>query len=188
MSLNVSALVATLPCTWSVLGLLGLVSVNWEMARLICSFYPSVEARQIVRDTLCILLGHQASKRASKYPTILFSHQGAGGRENIPMPTVSQHHQQMEAATPKLQPVRQLPQTEQTRGRYHGGLRPSSDDSLQSPTVIPPSALDKPAIIKCYHRRRTCIRTSPRRSPTMVTLDGPRAGYSVQDENWAQQT
>ena len=29
-------------------------------------------------------------------------------------------------------------------GRYHGGRRPSSDDSLHSPTVIPPSALDKP--------------------------------------------
>ena len=32
----------------------------------------------------------------------------------------------------------------QSRGRYHGGRRPSSDDSLHSPTVIPPSALDKP--------------------------------------------
>ena len=29
-------------------------------------------------------------------------------------------------------------------GRYHGGRRPSSDDSFHSPTVIPPSALDKP--------------------------------------------
>ena len=40
-------------------------------------------------------------------------------------------------------------------GRYHGGRRPSSDDSLHSPTVIPPSALDKPSIMKRYHRRRT---------------------------------
>ena len=32
--------------------------------------------------------------------------------------------------------------------RNHGGQRPSSDDSLHSPTVIPPSALDKPSIIK----------------------------------------
>ena len=56
------------------------------------------------------------------------------------------------------------------RGRYHGGRRPSSDDSLYSPTVIPPSALDKPSIMKRYHRRRTCSQTSPRRSPTMVTL------------------
>ena len=30
-------------------------------------------------------------------------------------------------------------------GRYHGGRRPSNDDSLQSPAVIPPSALDKPS-------------------------------------------
>ena len=55
-------------------------------------------------------------------------------------------------------------------GRYHGGRRPSSDDSLHSPTVIPPSALDKRSIMKRYHRRRTCSHTSPRRSPTMVTL------------------
>ena len=40
-------------------------------------------------------------------------------------------------------------------GRYHVGRRPSSDDSLHSPTVIPPSALDKPSIMKRYHRRRT---------------------------------
>ena len=42
-----------------------------------------------------------------------------------------------------------------SRGRYHGGRRPSSDDSSHSPTVIPPSALDKPMFMKCYHRRRT---------------------------------
>ena len=42
-----------------------------------------------------------------------------------------------------------------TRGRYHGGRRPSSDDSLHSPTVIPPSALDEPSIMKRYNRRRT---------------------------------
>ena len=45
-------------------------------------------------------------------------------------------------------------------GQYHGGRRPSSDDSFHSPTIIPPSALDKPSIMKCYHRQRT----------TMVTL------------------
>ena len=32
-------------------------------------------------------------------------------------------------------------------GRCHGGLRPSSDDSFHSPTVIPPSTLDKPSIM-----------------------------------------
>ena len=52
-------------------------------------------------------------------------------------------------------------------GRYHGGRRPSSDDS---PAVIPPSALDKPSIVKRYHRWRACSHTSPRRSPAMVTL------------------
>ena len=57
-----------------------------------------------------------------------------------------------------------------TMDRYHGGRRPSSDDSLHSPTVIPLSALDKPSIVKRYHRWRTCSHTSPRRSPTMVTL------------------
>ena len=54
--------------------------------------------------------------------------------------------------------------------RYHGGRRQSSDDSFHSPTFIPPSALYKPSIMKRYHRRRTCSHTSPRRSPTMVTL------------------
>ena len=55
--------------------------------------------------------------------------------------------------------------------RYHGGRRPSSD---YSPTVIPPSALDKPSIMERYHRRRACSYTSPRRSPTMVTLHDTR--------------
>ena len=40
-------------------------------------------------------------------------------------------------------------------GRYDGGWRPSSDDSFHSPTVIPPSALDKPSIMKRHHRQRT---------------------------------
>ena len=57
-----------------------------------------------------------------------------------------------------------------TWGWYNGGRRPSSDDSSHSPTAIPPSALDKPSILKRYHRRRTCSHTSLRRSPTMVTL------------------
>ena len=64
--------------------------------------------------------------------------------------------------------------THVTWGRYHGGRRPSSDDSLHSPTVIPPSALDKPSITKRYHRWRRCSHTSPRRSPTMVTLHDTR--------------
>ena len=38
------------------------------------------------------------------------------------------------------------------RGQYHGGRRPSSDDSLHNPTVILPSALDKPSIMKRCHR------------------------------------
>ena len=59
-------------------------------------------------------------------------------------------------------------------GRYHGGRRPSSDDSVHSPTVIPPSALEKPRIMKRYHRLRTCSHTSPRRSPTMVALHDTR--------------
>ena len=42
-----------------------------------------------------------------------------------------------------------------SRGRHHGGRWSSSDHSPHSPTVIPPSALDKPRIMKRYHRRRT---------------------------------
>ena len=55
-------------------------------------------------------------------------------------------------------------------GRYHGGRRPSSDDSFHSPTVIPPSALDKPSIMKRCLRRRTTRWGVTARSPTMVTL------------------
>ena len=55
-------------------------------------------------------------------------------------------------------------------GQYHGDRRPSSNNSLHSPTVIPPSALNKPSIIKRYHHRRMCSHSSPHRSPTMVTL------------------
>ena len=52
----------------------------------------------------------------------------------------------------------------QSWGRYHGGRRSSSNDSFfYSPTVISPSALNKPSIMKRYHRRRTCSHTSPRR-------------------------
>ena len=61
-----------------------------------------------------------------------------------------------------------------SRGRYHGGRRPSSDDSFHSPAIIPPSALNKPSIMKRYHCRRTCSHTSPRRLPTMVTLHETR--------------
>ena len=54
-------------------------------------------------------------------------------------------------------------------GWYHGGRRPSSDDSFKSPTVIPHTALDKPSIMKCYHRRWTRWGVTAR-SSTMVTL------------------
>ena len=40
-----------------------------------------------------------------------------------------------------------------TMGRYHGGRRRPSDDTFHSPTVIPPSALDKPCTMKRYYRR-----------------------------------
>ena len=63
--------------------------------------------------------------------------------------------------------------TSVTRGLYHGGRRPSCDDSCHSSTVIPPT-LDKPNIMKRYYLRRTCCHTSPRRSPTMVTLHDTR--------------
>ena len=72
------------------------------------------------------------------------------------------------------QPHSSITKQIQTRGRYHGGRRPSSDDSLHSPTVVPPSALDKPSIMKRYHRRRTCSHTSPRLSPKVVTLHDTR--------------
>ena len=70
--------------------------------------------------------------------------------------------------------VRRSPRKRQAWGRYHGGRPPSSDDSFHSPIFILPSALDKPSIMKCCHRRRTCSHTSPRRSPTMATLHDAR--------------
>ena len=59
-------------------------------------------------------------------------------------------------------------------GRYHGGRRPSSDDSFHSPTAIPPSALGKPSIMKRYHRRWTTRWGVTARSPTMITLHDTR--------------
>ena len=66
--------------------------------------------------------------------------------------------------------VRHLPQEWHAWGQYHGGRRPSSDDSFHCPTVIPPSALDKPSIIKRCHHRQMYIHTSPHSSTTMLTL------------------
>ena len=60
----------------------------------------------------------------------------------------------MEADHRHQEPVSWRPTTV-TWGRYHGGRPPSSNDSFHSPTVIPPSALDKPSIMKSYHRRQT---------------------------------
>ena len=51
------------------------------------------------------------------------------------------------------QPLTKEYQPRHIRDRYHGGRPPSSDDSFDSPTVIPPSALDKPRIMKRYYRR-----------------------------------
>ena len=48
------------------------------------------------------------------------------------------------------------------------------DDSFHSPTVILPSALDKPSIMKHYHRRWSCSHTSPCRSLATVTLHDTR--------------
>ena len=64
----------------------------------------------------------------------------------------------------------QYTDTELTRGWYHRGRRLSNVDSFHSPTVIPPSALDKLSIMKRYHCRRRCSHTSPHCSPMMVTL------------------
>ena len=76
-----------------------------------------------------------------------------------------------------------------TWGRYHGGRRPSSDDSFHTPTVIPPLALDKPSIRKRYHRRRTTRWGVTARSPTMATLhDGQFVECRWWNEGWAVKT
>ena len=59
-------------------------------------------------------------------------------------------------------------------GRYYGGPRPTSDDSFHSPAVIPPLALDKPSLMKRYHRRRTTRSGVTARSPTIVTFHDTR--------------
>ena len=43
-----------------------------------------------------------------------------------------------------------------------------------TPTVIAPSALGNPGIMKRYHRRRACSHTSPCSWPTMATLHDTR--------------
>ena len=82
-----------------------------------------------------------------------------------------------------------VPIFKSTWGRYHGGRRPSSDDSFHSPAVIPPSALDKPSITKRYHRRWTYNHTSPRLLPTMVTLHFTRfVEYRRWNDGWTVKT
>ena len=62
----------------------------------------------------------------------------------------------------------------ETRGWYHGGPRPSSDNSFHGPTVIPPSALDKPRIMKRYKHWRTTRWGVTACSLSMVTLPDTR--------------
>ena len=59
-------------------------------------------------------------------------------------------------------------------GLYHGGRRPSSDDNFHSPSVILPSALHKPSIMKLYYLQRTTRWGVTARSPTMATLHDTR--------------
>ena len=128
---------------------------------LICSFYLSVAARTSVWADPSMLLGGYASNQPTTilHPSPCTLNSGSSQRS----PSCSPH------CLDGLVVMRQ-PWELQTRGRYHGGRPPSSDHSLHSPTVIPPSALDKPSIMKRYHYRWTCSHTSPHRSPTMVTL------------------
>ena len=58
-------------------------------------------------------------------------------------------------------------------GRYHGGRRPSSDDSLHSPTVIPPSALDKPQ--RCHISGYRKIRPSHPEIRRTENFSGPES-------------
>ena len=77
----------------------------------------------------------------------------------------------------------------QTRGGYHGGRQPSRDDSLHSPTVIPPSALDKLSIVKCYCYLRTTRWGVAARSPTLVTLCDTRfVRYRWWNDGWTVKT
>ena len=55
----------------------------------------------------------------------------------------------------------------------HGLYKPVAG-SFHSPAVIPPSALDKPSIMKRCHHQQTCSHTSSRLLPTMVTLHDTR--------------
>ena len=82
-----------------------------------------------------------------------------------------------------------VPRSRHTRGRYHGGRRPSSDDSLHGPTVIAlgtrhteyHEALPSSANVQSH--------TSPRRSPTMATLhDTRRVECRWWNDGWTVKT
>ena len=88
---------------------------------------------------------------------------------NYAMKTVTRGFNCVETSTETSQDQQPRP-----RGRYHGGRRPSSDDSFHSPSVIPPWALVKSSIMKRYHRRRTTRWGVTALSPTMVTLHDTR--------------
>ena len=63
-----------------------------------------------------------------------------------------------------------------TRGRYHTGRRPSSDDSFDSQTVIPPSALDKSIE---YHEALPSSANVQSHLTSSFADDGNASRYSV---------
>ena len=76
-----------------------------------------------------------------------------------------------------------------TWGQYHGDQRPSCDDSYHSQTVIPPSTLNKPSIMKHYHRRRMTSWGVTAHSLTMVTLhDTQFVECRWWNDSWAVKT
>ena len=65
--------------------------------------------------------------------------------------------------------------TAATWGRYHGDRRPSSDDSLRSPIVIPPSALEKTE----YHEALPSSVNVQSHLTSSFAVDGNASWYSV---------
>ena len=73
----------------------------------------------------------------------------------------------------------------------YGGRWSSSDDSFHNITVSPPSALDKPSIMKCYHHWRRTRWGVTACSPMMVTYNaswylvcwGPMVEWRLDCEN-----
>ena len=124
-----------------------------------CAALPSLHSHSFALCVLCLRGDSSSSTLLSQWPR-LFSDVCRATEDTYTKP---KHRREAWPCTGTF-----------IRSRYHGGRQPSSGNNFHSPTVIPPSALDKSSIMKRYHHQRTTRWGVTARSPMMVTLHDTR--------------